>query len=395
MTMNLDISPEEQAFRQEVREFAQTHLPESVQRKILYGEKLEKHEYVDWQKHLYRQGWIAPAWPVEYGGTGWSLAKQRIFAHELALQCAPETIPFGISMVGPVIYTFGSQEQKDEYLPNILKSDTWWCQGFSEPNAGSDLASLRTRAEDKGDHYLLNGQKAWTTHGSFADKMFCLARTQETDRPQTGISFLLLDMDSPGVEVQPVRTIDEGYSICEVFFNDVKVPKENLVGEDGKGWTYAKFLLGHERAMIARVGRSRMQLQRAYVLAAHPDASGERPIDNPLYQLRLAQIEARLRALELTELRVLSNYRPELGFDIADSAMLKIEGSEICQALTELLLDLAGHYGVVYTGRHSQSPIGETTAHGLMGDHLFNRVATIYGGSSEIQRNIIAKSRLN
>lgn len=393
MTMNLDVTPEEHEFRMEVREFAQAHLPGEVQRKILYGEKLEKHEYVDWQKHLHRKGWIAPAWPVEYGGTGWNLSKQRIFLHELALQCAPESIPFGLSMVGPVIYTFGSQEQKDKYLPAILSSDTWWCQGFSEPNAGSDLASLRTRAVDCGDHYLLNGQKAWTTHGRFADMMFCLARTNDTGKPQQGISFLLLDMNSPGVEVRPVQTIDEGASICEVFFNDVKIPKENLVGEEGKGWTYAKFLLGHERAMIARVGRSSMQLARAKRLASHPAEDGTRPIDNPLYRLRLCSIEARLRALELTELRALSQYQPGKGFDISDSSMLKIEGSEICQELTELLLDLTGRYSMVYTGRYTQSPIGDTTAHGLLGDHLFNRVATIYGGSSEIQKNVIAKSR--
>ncbi|RSE85974.1 acyl-CoA dehydrogenase family protein [Achromobacter denitrificans] len=391
--MDIEVTPEERAFRQEVRSFAQAHLPESVRRKVLYGEKLEKQEYVDWQRHLHRQGWIAPAWPVQYGGTGWSLGKQRIFLHELALQCAPETIPFGIAMVGPVIYTFGSDEQKTQYLPAILGSETWWCQGFSEPNAGSDLASLRTRAVDCGDHYLLNGQKAWTTHGRNADMMFCLARTSDTPKPQQGISFLLLDMKTPGIEVRPVRTIDEGASICEVFFNDVRVPKSGLVGKEGEGWTYAKFLLGHERAMIARVGRSRMQLARAQRLASHPLADGSRPIDNPIYRQRLCDIEARLRALELTELRALSAYRPGAGFDVADSSMLKIEGSEICQALTELLLDLAGRYGMVYTGRYTQSPIGDATAHGLLGDHLFNRVATIYGGSSEIQKTVIAKSR--
>lgn len=391
--MDLEVTQEEHEFRLEVRAFAQTHLPETVRRKVLYGEKLEKQEYVDWQKHLFRQGWIAPAWPQQFGGTGWSLSKQRIFLHELALQCAPETIPFGISMAGPVIYTFGSDEQKAKYLPDILSSDTWWGQGFSEPNAGSDLASLRTRAVDCGDHYLLNGQKAWTTHGRFADMMFCLARTSETGKPQQGISFLLLDMTSPGVEVRPVRTIDEGASICEVFFNDVRVPKSALVGKEGEGWTYAKFLLGHERAMIARVGRSRMQLARAWRLASHPLGNGSRPIEEPLYRQRLVEIEARLRALELTELRALAAYRPGAGFDIADSSMLKIEGSEICQALTELLVDLAGRYGMVYTGRYTQSPIGDTTTHGLLGDHLFNRVATIYGGSSEIQKNVIAKSR--
>lgn len=391
--MDLAITQEEQDFRQEVREFAQQHLPESVRRKVLYGEKLEKQEYVNWQKHLHQKGWIAPAWPVQYGGTGWSLAKQRVFLHELAQQCAPETIPFGISMVGPVLYTFGSEAQKARYLPGILSSDTWWCQGFSEPNAGSDLASLRTRAVDCGDHYLLNGQKAWTTHGRFADMMFCLARTSDDGRPQTGISFLLVDMKTPGVEVRPVRTIDEGASICEIFFHDVRVPKSELVGEEGKGWTYAKFLLGHERAMIARVGRSRMQLARAQEMAARPTAQGRRPIDNPLFRMRLAEIEARLRALEITELRALAAYQPGKGFDIADSSMLKIEGSELCQALTELLLDLTGRYSKVYTGRYTQSPVGGTDVHGLLGDHLFNRVATIYGGSSEIQKNVIAKSR--
>lgn len=392
--MDMRISDEELRFRQEVREFALENLPLAVRNKVLFGEKLDKAEYVEWQQHLYRKGWIAPSWPVEYGGTGWDLSKRRVFHHELALCCAPETISFGVTMIGPVLYTFGSPEQKEKYLPGILKSEQWWCQGFSEPNAGSDLASLQTRARDAGDHYVINGQKTWTTHGRHADMMFCLARTSDEEKRQQGISFLLLDMTSPGVEVRPIETIDEGASICEVFLDEVKVPKENLVGQEGKGWSYAKFLLGHERAMIARVGRSRMLLERARRIADDKLSAAVTPTYEVVLRQRLVKIEARLRALEISEMRALDDYQPAKGFDGATASMLKIEGSEICQELTEILLDLTGGYSKVYMGRYEQSPIGDCAAHGAMGDHLFNRVATIYGGSSEIQKNIIAKSRL-
>lgn len=392
--MDTDNTFNEADFRAEVRSFVEAHLPEAVRGKILRGEKLLKEEYVDWQRKLYGKGWIAPSWPKELGGTGWSLMQRRVFHHELALCCAPETIPFGITMVGPVIYTFGTQAQKERYLPSILKSEEWWCQGFSEPNAGSDLAALGTRADDMGDHYLVNGQKAWTTHGKFADKMFCLARTTKENKRQEGISFLLLDMTAPGVEVRPVMTIDEGASICEVFLKDVKVPKENLVGEVGKGWSYAKFLLGHERAMIARVGRSRMQLTRAKDLLGQVSATEALRAGLEMFQMRLQEIECRLRALEVSELRVLSQHTDK-GFDPSMASMLKIEGSEICQQLTELLVDLGGRYAMAYEGRTPSVSIGPDYRPGLMGDHLFNRVATIYGGSNEIQKNIIAKSRLD
>lgn len=389
------MSAEEAAFRSEVAAFAKQHLPQTVRQKVLHGQKLEKDEYVSWQKALYERGWIAPSWPVEYGGGGWSLSQRRVFLHEMALQCAPETIPFGVSMVGPVIYTFGSPAQKERYLPDILQSTTWWCQGFSEPGAGSDLAALRTRAQDCGDHYLVNGQKAWTTHGRFADMMFCLARTSDTGKSQTGISFLLLDMRSPGVEVRPVSTIDEGNSICEVFLRDVKVPKNQLVGEEGKGWTYAKFLLGHERAMIARVGRSRLQLQRAIAHVAQDRQQGQARSLDVLGRARICEVEARLRALELTELRVQSAYHEGKGFDGPGASMLKVEGTEICQNLTQLLLDLNGAYAFAYPGRYEQSPLGDPGVHGLMGDHLFNRVASIYGGSNEVQRNVIAQAEFS
>lgn len=390
----MDTTFDEAGFRQEVRSFVETNLDRAVRDKILRGEKLLKEEYVNWQRSLYERGWIAPSWPKELGGTGWSLEQRRVFHHELSLCCAPETIPFGVTMVGPVIYTFGTEAQKQRYLPGILRSEEWWCQGFSEPNAGSDLASLATRADDMGDHYLINGQKAWTTHGRYADKMFCLARTSKESKRQLGISFLLLDMNAPGVEVRQVETIDEGRSICEVFLKDVVVPKENLVGEVGKGWDYAKFLLGHERAMIARVGRSRMQLARAKQLAKSQTFAGK-PLDQePLLAARMVEIECRLRALEITELRVLSHYTEEAGFDGAMASMLKIEGSEICQQLTELLLDIGGRYSLPYEGRTAHTGMGPAHRHGLMGDHLFNRVATIYGGSNEIQKNIIAKDRL-
>lgn len=384
----------EELFRSEVRSFVETNLPKTVQGKILRGEKLLKEEYVDWQKKLHKKGWIAPSWPAEYGGTGWSLLQRRAFHHEMALCCAPETIPFGVTMVGPVIYTFGNEQQKTQHLPSILNSDVWWCQGFSEPNAGSDLSSLNTQAQDMGDHYLVNGQKAWTTHGAYADMMFCLARTSKEPQQQQGISFLLLDMKAPGVEVRPVETIDEGASICEVFFDNVKVPKENLVGEAGKGWSYAKFLLGHERAMIARVGRSRMQVSRVRELLKELQKNDYLTNETTRFSLDLLGIESRLRALELSELRVLSQ-DVSSGFDLSMASILKIEGSEICQQLTELLVDIGGTYSLVYEGRQPIFGLGADHRHGLLGDHLFNRVSTIYGGSNEIQKNIIIKSRLN
>jgi len=392
--MDIDIPEDELRFRAEVRTFALEHLPAGVREKVLHGAKPNREEYIAWQRHLYEKGWMAPAWPAEYGGTGWSLAQRRAFYHELALCCAPEVIGFGVTMVGPVIYTFGNEEQKKRFLPDILASRTWWCQGFSEPNSGSDLASLKTRAEDRGDHYLINGQKTWTTLGMYADMMFCLARTSDEAKQQDGISFLLLDMNAPGVHRNPIETIDEGQSICEVFLTDVKVPKENLVGAEGRGWDYAKFLLGHERTAIARVGRSRMQFERARQMATQLSEGGRRLIDSPQLRLRLCELEGRLRALEMTELRILDANQSNRGIDGAVASMMKIEGSELCQQLTELLVDLNGRYSMVYEGRYTPSPLGGVSVQGVMGDHLFNRVATIYGGSNEVQKNVIAKSRL-
>ncbi|MBH5384731.1 pimeloyl-CoA dehydrogenase large subunit [Bradyrhizobium diversitatis] len=392
--MDLSFSPEEVAFRDDVRAFFRDNVDAAVRQKLFETRHITKDEQVSWQRTLHKKGWGVPHWPVEYGGTGWSAVKQYIFLEELQRYPAPAPLPFGVNMVGPVIYTFGNETQKKYYLPRIANMDDWWCQGFSEPGAGSDLASLKTSANRKGDTYIVNGQKTWTTLAQHADWIFCLCRTDPTARKQSGISFILIDMKTKGITVRPIQMIDGGVEINEVFFDDVVVPVENLVGEENKGWDYAKFLLGHERVNIARVGISKARIGRIKELAARTMAGGRPLIEDPLFRQKLASTEIELKALELTQMRVVAaEGKHGKGKPDPASSILKIKGSEIQQTLTELLLEVTGPFALPFlqddarnTNDDWASPIAPT---------YFNyRKVSIYGGSNEIQRNIIAKAVL-
>lgn len=393
--MDLHFSPEDLAFRDEVRQFLKENLPARLWDRSDRGLHPIKEDIVAWQKILYQKGWIAPNWPADLGGTGWSLTQKYLYNREYFLSGAPQTIAFGLNMVGPVIYTFGTEAQKAKYLDDILQSNTWWCQGYSEPGAGSDLASLRTKAERDGDHYVINGQKIWTSFAQYADMMFCLVRTNSDCKPQEGISFILIDMNTPGIEVRPIIGLDGDHTLNEVFFDNVRVPAENLIGEENKGWTYAKFLLGHERNMIARVARSQYQLERLKKIAGQSRAGAGTLMQDADFRRRIATIEIDLKALEAMELRYLSQ---EIAGHklLAEPSVLKIRGAEIAQAIKTLSVEALGPYGIAYETddavmQRNEGAVGPDHAHGVMADHLYQRAATIYGGTNEIQRNIIAK----
>lgn len=393
--MDLQFSADDLAFQDEVRTFLKENLPAGLLDRSDRGLHPLKDEIVAWQKTLHKKGWIAPNWPEEYGGPGWSLTQKHIYNREYFLAGAPQTIAFGLNMVGPVIYTFGTQKQKDTYLQDILESNVWWCQGYSEPGSGSDLASLKTRAVRDGDDYVINGQKIWTSWAQYADMMFCLVRTDTECKPQEGISFILIDMNTPGIEVRPIIGLDQEHSLNEVFFTDVRVPVENLIGEENKGWTYAKFLLGNERHIIARVARSQYQLARLKQIARSEPCGSGYLINDPDFRRRLARVEADLMALEAMELRYLSQDIAGKKL-MAEPSILKIRGAEIAQAIKTLTVEALGPYGMAYEPdpdylRRNDGPIGQEYLHGAMADHLYQRAATIYGGSNEIQRNIIAK----
>src|SRR5450756_2375065 len=311
--MDLSFSKEEMAFRDEVRAFFRDNVPAATRQKLQEGRHRSKQEMIDWWRILNKKGWGVSHWPKEYGGTGWSSVQHYIFKYELQMAPAPSPLAFGVSMVGPVIYTFGNEAQKKRYLPRIANVDDWWCQGFSEPGSGSDLASLKTKAERKGDVYKRQGQKTWTTLAQYADWIFCLCRTDPAAKKQSGISFILIDMKTKGITVRPIQTIDGGFEVNEVFFDDVQVPLENLVGEENKGWDYAKFLLGNERTGIARVGISKARLARIRDLAALEEVGGTRMIDDPRFRERLAMAEIELKALEMTQLRVVADERTRDG----------------------------------------------------------------------------------
>ena len=394
--MDLQFSEADRAFRDEVRTFIRENLPpEIAERATRTWSYLPKEDHVRWQKILYEQGWVAPNWPKEYGGCAWSAVERHIFDEESGAAGCPRIIPFGLGMVGPVIYTFGSDEQKAKYLPRILASDDWWCQGYSERGAGSDLARLATRAERDGEDYVVNGHKIWTSGAHKADMMFCLVRTDAEAKAQEGISFLLVDMKSPGITVRPIVSIDSHHYLNEVFLDDVRVPAENRVGEENKGWTYAKFLLGHERTGIAGVGRSKERLRRLRGIAAVEHADGGRLGDNRAFADALARLEVDLMGLEQINLRLLAGeaagHAPG-----AESSMLKISGTEIEQRLNELLADALGYYAGPYEidsirPDWNEPPIGPDYSVGVMPEHLLRRAASIYGGSNEIQKTIIAK----
>ncbi len=395
--MNIDFSDQELKFRDEVRAFLREKFPEDLRQKQAAGIALSKEDIVRWQKILFERGWAAVNWPVEYGGTGWSAVQKYIFANELAMANAPEMIPFGVKMVAPVIYTYGNDAQKERFLPDILASNVWWCQGYSEPGAGSDLASLKTRAERRGDHYVVNGTKTWTTLGHFADWIFCLVRTQtDVARRQEGISFLLIDMQTPGVTVKPIITIEGEREVNEVHFEDVEVPVENLVGEEGKGWTYGKVLLQHERTNIAGVARSKYRLNRLKE-KARTSVDGAAPLlDDRNFARKVAALEIELQALEFTELRTLAAVAVGKAPG-PESSILKIKGTEVQQMLDALFVEAAGCYALPYVPQQyrldfpEDARIGEGTETLSSLRYFNNRKASIYGGSNEIQKNIVAK----
>ena len=392
--MQLEFSPEEIAFQKEVRTFIAENYPENLRSVQDEGHDLSKEDFLSWHRILAKKGWIAPAWPVEYGGTGWTATQRFIWSEELAAADCVGTMPFGLSMVGPVIYTFGTPEQKAQFLPGILSGDDWWCQGYSEPGAGSDLASLRTKAVRDGDHYVVNGQKTWTTMAQYADWGFFLVRTDSDAKAQEGISFLLINMKTPGVTVRPIITLGGEHEVNEVWLEDVRVPVANRVYEENKGWTCAKFLLAHERTGIAAVARSKRGVEKIKSIA-RTEQDGDRPlIANPFFKRKISELEIDLTALEFTELRSLAGEAAGKGPG-PESSLLKIKGSEIQQRITELALEAVGHYGAPYFRGFGEGdnehPIGPDYAHRAAPTYFNTRKTTIYGGSNEIQRNIIAK----
>jgi alkylation response protein AidB-like acyl-CoA dehydrogenase len=393
--MDLNYTPDEIAFRDEVRAFVRDKLPKDISRKVLEHRRLGKSDMVRWQDILAEKGWLTGHWPKQYGGCDWTPVQVHIFDEETAAFGAPRLVPFGLNMVAPVIMAFGSPWQKEHYLARIRENKDWWCQGYSEPGSGSDLASLKTRAQlvksAEGDHYVVNGQKTWTTLAQFADMIFCLVRTSTEARKQEGISFLLIDMHAPGVTVRPIIMLDEEHQVNEVFFEDVKVPVENRVGEEGKGWTYAKYLLGHERTGIANVGASKRELVTLKEIARRELRNGKPLAEDPRFAARIAELEIELLALEMTVMRVLSARDKAPG---PEASILKIKGSEIQQTLTELMMEAVGPYALAFDPAAMEldaESIGPDYAAPLAAHYFNYRKTTIYGGSNEIQRNIIAQ----
>ncbi len=394
--MDLSYSDEEKAFREEVRTFLKDKLPKELSDKVRYGGELGKADMERWHAILNEKGWLAPNWPKKFGGAEWNAVQKHIFEEEAALAHAPRTVPFGLSMLAPVLQKFGSKEQQDYWLPRILSGEDWWCQGYSEPGAGSDLASLKTEAvlNDAGTHYIVNGQKTWTTLGQHANMIFCLVRTDKTVKQQEGISFLLIDMDTPGVEVRPIVLLDGGAEVNEVWFTDVKVPVENLVGEENKGWTYAKYLLTHERTNIAGVGFSQAGLTAVKRLAKAEMAGGKPLIQNPHFAARLAQVEIDLQAMSTTNLRIISKAAAGTAPGV-ESSMLKVKGTIIRQEINDLARRAVGAYAMPFASEAVEgSNAGLPDPHDagpVAAQYFNNRKLSIFGGSNEIQRSIIAK----
>ena len=397
--MDLRFTAEETAFRQEVRAFFETALPADIRRKTELGQRVSKQDMLRWVRILHDRGWATPAWAPEWGGTGWDAVKQYIFKEELHLAPAPEPISFNMNMIGPTLIAFGSEAQKRHFLPKIARMDYWFCQGFSEPGAGSDLASLRTSAVRDGDHYVIDGQKLWTSTAHHADWCFVLARTDPGARKQQGISYLLMDMTSPGITIRPIVTIDGHHETNEMFLDQVRVPVANLVGEENKGWDYAKYLLGHERSGIARVGVSKMRVRRARRLAGQVMSGGRPLIDDERFRERVAEIEVELKALEITQMRLIADIgKRQDGKPDPKSSILKMKGSQLQQASAELLLEVGGYgaleFDPAFVAGSRTEVEGDDWAMALAPNHYWARHVSIVGGSNEIQRNIVAKTVL-
>lgn len=392
--MNLEFTDEERAFLDEVRDFLKEKLPRDVAEKVASGKELDRDDILRWQAILHQRGWLAVTWPKEHGGPGWSAVEQHIFLEECALHSAPRLPPFGLNMLGPVLIRFGTQEQRRELLPRILDGRDWWCQGYSEPGAGSDLASLKTRAVRDGDHYIVNGQKTWTTLGQYANKIFCLVRTSTEGKPQEGISFLLVDLDTPGVEMRPIRLIDGGHEVNEVFFTDARIPVDNLVGEENQGWTLAKYLLTHERTNIAGVGYAIRDLERYRVLSSQLVRDGVRLADDPIYAFRAVELEVELEALRVTNLRMLADTRDGAAGSVG-SSLLKLKGTQIRQAIQDLFRSAVGPQAAPVAADLSENQLSIPVEAARAAPVYFNhRKLSIFGGSNEIQRNIVAKELL-
>jgi alkylation response protein AidB-like acyl-CoA dehydrogenase len=387
--MDVNFSPDELAFRDEVRAFLRDNLPAGMRDRVRRGDdRCLREDIPAWQRILHGRGWGAAWWPRQFGGTGWSKAQQFLFETECALACAPSQLAFGLKMVAPVLMRFGNVEQQQRFLPRILDGSDWWCQGYSEPNSGSDLASLETRAERDGDAYLVNGQKSWTTLGQFADWIFCLVRTDPKAKPQRGISFLLVEMKTPGISVRPTRLLDGRHEVNEIWFDNVRVPIENRVGGENEGWTCAKYLLGHERTNLGGIGGAKRELERLLALAASIERDGRPLLDDALFSTRIAEVEIELTALTLTNLRVIfAEARREAPGP--EASMLKIRCTEVMQRISELEVDALGARALEFDDSFDDEAEAQVTR--AVRAYLNQRKLTIYGGSNEIQRNIIAQ----
>ncbi|QBX99353.1 pimeloyl-CoA dehydrogenase large subunit [Rhodophyticola sp. CCM32] len=393
--MDLRYSPEEQAFEAEVRAFLKTDLPRDLSDKVRRQASLTKADMERWHAILNAKGWLAATWPKDHGGCDWSAVQQHIFEEECCRAFAPRIVPFGLKMLGPVLLKFGTPEQQADYLPRILDGRDWWCQGYSEPGAGSDLASLKTRATRDGEDYIINGQKTWTTLGQHANRIFCLVRTGTGGKPQAGISFILVDLDIPGIEMRPIRLIEGGYEVNEVFFTDTRVPASNLVGEENMGWTIAKYLLLHERSNIAGVGFSVQALEQLKSLATQITRGGKRLIDSPLFAARLAEVDIDLEAMKLTNLRMLSEAQKK-GAPGPETSMLKIKGTVIRQTINDLARRALGPAAAPFPSEAldgNAAPVPEDHAANAA-SYFNNRKISIYGGSNEIQKNILTKGMM-
>ncbi len=399
--MDLRLTPEEVAFRDEVRAFIRDNLPADIRERMRLGYAPRKQDTVAWMRILNKKGWAAPNWPVEHGGTGWSPVQRMIFIEENQAAPAPELLSFNVTMIGPVLIQFGTEEQKSRFLQRAKNLDDWWCQGFSEPGAGSDLAALKTAARREGEHYIVNGSKIWTSTAHNADWCFVLVRTNpNAAKRQEGISFLLVDMKTPGITIRPIVSIDGAHHLNEVFFDDVKVPVSMRVHEENRGWDVAKYLLGNERTGIARLGKSRERIAAAKQMAREVSSNGKKLIQNDDFRRRVAQIEVDMKALQITQYRVVSAYAKQRdGRPDPLSSVLKVKGTELLQATTELAMDVGGPLAMPVWSQELAAMANEpdALAEGLeqsTGNYLFLRAASIYGGTNEIQKNILTKAVL-